>query len=344
MAFGNRGAKTDETICHAWAHQTTSDMHKNSMFFSGRTIYSYGNHFPIATILKDDDHTVLFTTRDYSPATSAHKWKARSAVSHKNIIYCPHVPDSSSGTFSKWNHDKNIEAWTEEVKYKMDELAKARQQRTKDRLIGELDAIQEQAKVYIEYFKLKLLKAQKEKLFMKDVEGYKESLKRADIAAKRKATALLNKGKKLHPEWLKQWRIFNESEFLRDLSYDLRNAIQSVEFKDGNYNKVRLRIRLDDAGDTFTAVIHTSKGIKIPANIAKRYYDKYLAVVAKGGCSNTCGYKMLDYEVTEMNADHLLVGCHDISRSEIDYVAEKLGWVSETSALDKFIESADMPQ
>lgn len=321
MAFGNRRGSGASDVAHAWAHQTKKEWRKGNVFFDGKAIYSYGRHFPMAVLLPDNHVAINAIT--YSNSTSRHQSSMQSAVSHMQMIKCYELPTSSDGQFESYHHSRNINQWINKVKVKLTEIAGKRQQRTKDRLMGELHDIQAEATRYIEYFKLKLKAAEKKQLFTTDIAGYIEGVKRANAAAKRKATAIANKGRKLHPVWLEQWRNFNEAEWAKDISSELRRAIEAVEFEDGNRNRVRLRAWVGDGAHH----ISTTKNVVLPIPVAERYYHKYLKVVAKGGCSNTCGYKMMEFEVTEMNADHLLVGCHDIARSEIDYVANKLGWI-----------------
>jgi hypothetical protein len=306
-------------VAHVWAHQQKNSMSRNNVFFSGTTIYSYGHHFPIAMLL--DGGYVLFTNRRYSNTTARHIRYVRDAVSHKNLIFCWHVPDDVYGNVTQDDHDKNIKAWTSDVKDKLDEIVKAKQQRTKDRLMGELNPIQAEAKVYIEHFNVKLTAAQKKQLFTVDIAGYTEGVRKAEAAAKRKQAALVKKGKELHPVWLEAWRNFKESDFWETADASIRKAIGSVEFegRDGNWTRLR----------TIDGVVYSSKNIKLPVDVAYRYYRKYLAVVKAGGCAaDNCNYKMLEFSVTEMTAEHLVVGCHDIARSEIDYIAGVLGWAA----------------
>jgi len=53
------------------------------MFIEGKTIYSYGHHFPIAT--RTGKGTYLFTTRGYSSTTAHHKGLVRRALSSAKV-------------------------------------------------------------------------------------------------------------------------------------------------------------------------------------------------------------------------------------------------------------------
>ena len=62
-------------LAHIWAGQK-QDTGRNAIgtfYFKGTTIYSYGSHFPIATI---DGENVLFTMRKYSNTTAKQVSKA----------------------------------------------------------------------------------------------------------------------------------------------------------------------------------------------------------------------------------------------------------------------------
>lgn len=70
---------TDE-VAHIWARQTQRDGRnpRNNFFFHDETIWSYGNHFPIATFV--DKNVVLLTTRGYSSTTAGHIACVRGAI------------------------------------------------------------------------------------------------------------------------------------------------------------------------------------------------------------------------------------------------------------------------
>jgi hypothetical protein len=83
-------------VAHIWANQKQDAGRNanNNLYFKHQTIYSYGAHFPIATIHGDK---VLFTLRTYSNTTAKHISKVRQAVSHKEFIYCAYPPTSCNG-------------------------------------------------------------------------------------------------------------------------------------------------------------------------------------------------------------------------------------------------------
>lgn len=70
---------TGRELPHIWANQQQDEARAGSFYFKGATIFSYGSHFPIATI---EGGNVLFTMRSYSNTTAKHISKARQAISH----------------------------------------------------------------------------------------------------------------------------------------------------------------------------------------------------------------------------------------------------------------------
>lgn len=82
-------------VAHNWAHQTGKYRKSGNMFYEGATIYSWGHHWPIATIRTgktaegDDISVVLYTDEKRSVSTSSHTRIALQAVSHMIRIRVP---------------------------------------------------------------------------------------------------------------------------------------------------------------------------------------------------------------------------------------------------------------
>jgi hypothetical protein len=72
-------------VAHLWANQSRESGKGSNMFFTGPTLYSYGLHFPIASIVKcpnTGQPIALFNRARYSVSTGKHQGYARSAASH----------------------------------------------------------------------------------------------------------------------------------------------------------------------------------------------------------------------------------------------------------------------
>jgi hypothetical protein len=145
-----------DAVAHAWSRQDQergreADKTGGRIFFEGPTIYSYGHHFPIATFFqrKGAEKVVLFTTREYSPTTSAHISAARGAVSHHRIIYCQSPTDAERGI-----HGDNMRDWETRAQVWANKLAKATKP---EKYLSEISKLRAQMQEYADYFKISKL-------------------------------------------------------------------------------------------------------------------------------------------------------------------------------------------
>ena len=77
---------TNQGVCHAWAHQTDQNASngQGTIYSIGDTIFSYGDHFPIARHCKG---VILFTTDTYSNTTSKHLGCTRYAIPKNATVF-----------------------------------------------------------------------------------------------------------------------------------------------------------------------------------------------------------------------------------------------------------------
>jgi hypothetical protein len=300
-----RKVVSSSEVAHLWANkiQDEARVQANNFYFNGDTIYSYGRHFPIAVHYKG---VVLFTRDTYSNTTSKHIWEVRSAASHLTKIYCLKPEAAKSG-----NHSPNIEYWLKQIEGEAKKLARARKPEI---YFNNIEGIKAEMQAYLVYFKIKLNKEQATKIAFSNKAEWIEASKKADKIAKAKDKKIMELGAKVNAKRIELWKsnvnvgdTFNSEE--QQAYYHFQRRSED--------NPTLLRI-IDNN-------IETSKGIKMPLDVAKRFYDWYAVKVSKGGCTD-CNFKMLGYEVTAANEDRLVVGCHDIPYSEIQYVANKIGW------------------
>jgi hypothetical protein len=73
-------------LAHVWAQNNQSEGRAGNMFFRDGMLYSYGDHFCIARILKSG--AVVYGTHSYSLSTGKHQSLARSAASHRTMVCC----------------------------------------------------------------------------------------------------------------------------------------------------------------------------------------------------------------------------------------------------------------
>lgn len=124
---------TDE-VMHLWANRAQDHARNqgNRVYFRGRTIYSYGEHFPMARWVENarGETAVLVTTRTYSTTTARHKSGVRSAirhVEHKRVFNVPlasdrwHAQDSAGTDVQEY-----LESYRERIKTQEELVARAR--------------------------------------------------------------------------------------------------------------------------------------------------------------------------------------------------------------------------
>lgn len=91
---------TTSMVAHVWAQQNQpyGSNSKGSFYFDGATIYSYGSHYPIATLvtLADGKRVALFTTEESTPTTNHHVRIAQGAVRQTPTFHVDNVLASSA--------------------------------------------------------------------------------------------------------------------------------------------------------------------------------------------------------------------------------------------------------
>lgn len=134
--FNNNGVATAFTTQNQNEGRNTN----SSVFFENKTIYSWGKHFAIATIL--ENNTALFTLRDYSVSTAKHKSIVLGALIKANVkvVYC-YNPQRS--------YSENIESLNRHfLAPLLDKLSKARK---KEIYINKIESLKA---IYFEYAKV----------------------------------------------------------------------------------------------------------------------------------------------------------------------------------------------
>lgn len=97
------------TVAHYWANKVQYEgrTSNGTLYFREDIIYSYGSHFPIAA---HHNGIVLFTNDSYSMTTTSHVNLVRSAISHKEKIYCHNPEEAKKGL-----HYRNIGKWIDKI-------------------------------------------------------------------------------------------------------------------------------------------------------------------------------------------------------------------------------------
>lgn len=282
--------KTNSEIAHIWANELEYKGQQGNLFYSGKTVYSYGYHFPIAKHL--DYKTVLFTKRGYSNSTAKHIRLVMQAISHKDLIFCNN-PTAS--------HEDNINAFIREILIEGDCLINSRKP---EKYLIAISFIKNQLKKYLEYFNLKLSKQQAEKININTKEDYLERVKSEKEKREKEEKKQIAKGKKLYPLYVHNFK----NGLKQDFTNEEKKCIDNYNISIGC--PVLFKIKENE--------IESSKGVKIPFEIAKRYLNKFYNNEIKPLD------KILNYQVARVEKNLLVIGCHNIYKTEIDYLKTQL--------------------
>lgn len=292
-------------VAHNWANQLPAPYKKDhtagSLYFEGKTIYSYGRHFPIATLCtnKAGKTVVLFTTRGYSNTTSKHISIVRQACSQFELVYCYNPKEASEGY-----HTNNLSAFETAAKNNLPALEKAK----KPELY--LNAIAYQKELAIKYAEcFGILKSKEFK-----------ALSYIHIESKDGGTVASEKERKAKEKAAKEAEKRRIIQHEKDLIKEAEGVRKFRSFKPGFdrlYSIVSglsyLRFNKD------TQRIETSQRVEIPVKIAERAYKWIIKTHKNGGCvEGGCGgYKILDFEVKSVTTEQVRIGCHLLTIDEV---------------------------
>ncbi len=304
--YGKTAHSGASTVAHNWANKYEGKYKKDttagSLFYEGKTIYSYGYHFAIAKHVLGFARTgeqikpaILFTTRGYSNTTARHISVVRQAT-HGLVIYCAY-PDK--------DHDANLNQWLKDAELCHYKSNKAKQQRTKLGALAGLAEIEKEAKIYCEFFGLDIATEAPvlvEALKCNDTAQLAEYTVKKEQAQKVAEAHRQKELKKKHAKELRKFRAFQ---------------VQRLYTHDGN-DYLRF--------NTESQRIETSQAVEIPLRTGKAFYKQILQTVKTSNCV-ICGQQFMDrYEIKEINKDFVIVGCHKISIKEVQKLATSLNW------------------
>lgn len=227
-------------LAHKYANQSQFEGRNSnqSLFFRGKTIYSYGHHFPIAKIVTNDqgNEAMLFTFRTYSNTTSKQVSIVRSATRQYHKIYC-YNPD--------FNYSDNFKQWLNMAETQANKLEKAKKPEI---YLNELARISDQVNKYAEFFNIEIPETLKAVLSIKDKKENLEYMTKKAVLLKIEKAQKEKEQKREFKEQINKW--FN-------------NETQRLYTR---YKFDFLRIR-DNR-------VETTQAVQIPIEIAKRLHEK----------------------------------------------------------------------
>lgn len=296
---------THDEVAHSWANKAKPRLKGANMYFEGDTIYSYGNHFPVARHVCTDrnDNVVLFTTRDYSVTTSAHKSTIGRACSHLETFSVPFI---NASTFTN-NHEMNLRDYQDRIRELVGKAKRA--VKYGNGYLDQLDNLHEQARRYAKLFLGSVRKAGNLNLLLTSEERaaiIEKSERHHEQHAKRliaRRAAADKRAAELVPQWL-------------------RHEIRSLPHGIG---KVYLRCSL--AGmENNSATVQTSHGATVPYGEAKVTYKFAMRYRKAGWHDNGERHSVGGFSMSAVNENGIVIGCHRIAWEEIDRFAKSQGW------------------
>jgi hypothetical protein len=291
---------------HVWASQRQDEGRtpNGSMYFYKSIIYSYGSHFPIAQIRPNGK--VIMTWRSYSVSTAKHISKVRSAVSHREIVYC-YNPQLDVAN--------NLENEGTRIQSEINILRNKRTRpHTKENARIDLESLINNARLYCEAMDTTLDKeldamrlSPKESFqatydlfkYAMDLDGFdydkavQERTKRIAKLEKKRNAELIAKNKVNLEQWLQG---ANNSWLLND-----------------RFTPMLLRVSADGTQ------VETTKGAKVSYDSAKSLY------MAIQSGAEVRGFQIDGYKVIS-NEGALKIGCHDIPQVEVERFASDQEW------------------
>jgi hypothetical protein len=289
---------SNHEIPHLWAHQTQSEARnaKNSFYFDGDTIYSYGSHFPIARIVTNErgDRAILVTNRSYSVTTSRHVSRVRAAIPSSTRKFFVRDPSEQPSATFKREFPTDIRAALER--------AATANKRNRPKHLATATEVHARALEFAEFFGLdaSTLPA------IPDTEDV------ARVVSEWQAAELVAREKR-------------EAEYKRQQSRE--TAKQLRQFRNGDsrvyvrmpYGSAALRIDGDE--------VVTSLGARFPISHARKGLYLIRAVMLKGEEWRANGHTIHlgHYTIDRIEANGTVhAGCHVVTFAEISRIAPQL--------------------
>jgi hypothetical protein len=293
----------DDMVAHIWANQSQSDARngRNTFYFTGATIFSYGGHFPIARhcTSKRGEKFVLFTERGYSSTTSGHKCRVQGACRHLKMVYAHDVIPSDEA------HEDNRKIWEGRIPELVGKIARAKA--NKAGYLVELERLIGNANEYSRLFGLRW------RLKMPKTLDLAEERRLCDEIAVKEAARQAKRLEKYERE-----RDAQRAEDAADRQAWLDGGDVHYPYSWRGYAEIGAELRIK--GD----VIQTSWGAEVPLAHAL----KILPLLRSGREYKRNGHTIHlgHFALDEIDAEgNIVAGCHKIKRTEIERVAATIG-------------------
>jgi hypothetical protein len=292
-----RRVVSSSEVPHLWAHQTQDEARTSTgnLYFVGKTIYSYGSHFPIATFVENaqGERAVLFTTENYSVTTQRHKSLTWRAISHIKPVF--NVPLKVRWDMAKY-HEIYVTSYSDRIKLLSESVARSRPGYTRDYKLDTLHSTVAEANEYCVFFDL-------EQRFEvpADFDSLKAELNRIRAEQKREEKERQKRIEAENRERIEQW-LAGENVFF---PYNVDKAYLRIEGSDVVTSK----------GARFP-VTHAAKGLRFVRKVRESG-----TAYKRNGHTIHLGHYAID-SIDEKG--NVKAGCHYVLYEEIERIAPQL--------------------
>lgn len=303
-------------VAHYFANAVQDEGHGSNFFFEDGKLYSYGKHFCVARRLPGD--VCAFTTRTRGHSTAKHLHKARSALSHKTLVWCNDPSESAGQNKTAMQLAVNsalASAEAPRIRQTTRDAHKAAALHLVERFNEYLAALPEEERANVAPFDVSGLEEMRAAMKREEERKSEEERKRresAQVAAR---------------EYLADWR--NDPTMRTQGMMSLPPALRLKTYGPGkNLSGLEISAPRD--------VIQTSHGAEIPADDARALWPVMLSVKSGERTAEEAARlvrRLGVYTLNTINADgSIVVGCHAIAWCEIERIAVALGLADEISA------------
>ncbi len=303
---------SNDMVAHTWANPRGADDYARSQngnfYFEGATIYSYGSHFPLATIFERKKRRfVLVNEASYSVTTSQHSNLVYSATNHLESFAV-----KNPNPKSKYDHRANFDSLVAQSKANLDSASRARS--NKPYLLREALSKLLSANNYAKMFSFRWKVNAKQLEMLKELDAERaEILKELE---KKEQIALAKAFKTASPAF----RAF------RPLTSVEKSALYRLP--------ALLRKRTIQGNKTFgntLDIIETSQGAEFPTADAIRAWPLlqriHKATFKDGKPWRTNGQRIPlgNFRIDSITTQGLVAGCHKLAWGEVVRMARDLG-------------------
>lgn len=342
-------------IAHTWAHE---DYGRNGGRSSGnmfsremnRGIYSYGYHFCIARHTDVGGFRILHTYRTYSTSTQqhiGHVWSALSSPQREHMFYCYNpegsgqqiydheITDHLPGLAREWVQARDAadkmqqrvdkrEAKGQEPSEYLEDLLEKRNNERDQALVRVRDRAQELERFRIA-FELKVKDQSKEvKLLRKKflADNWQRVTEQQEKAAERERIR-----RERAAEELRKKRIAEQAE-------NLERWLRGEDVRLGYYGgAAQMRVKGDE--------VQTTQGARVKVVEAARAL-RFIHIIRRRGTdwrANGDRCPIGPFELSSVNKDGVVVGCHRFTFEELDRVGPE---ITNTALLDPTVQREEV--